>query len=88
MNKSLPAVSVSAGPPAKQAFDYKKSVEDGPVPAARCEGRRIARFRARQSGKLHSRFAAYMAFGAAVFISMIAAVTVASHDVPLMLGGF
>lgn len=41
-----------------------------------------------QSGKLHSRFAGYMAFGAAVFVSLMAAATVAIHDVPLMLGGF
>jgi hypothetical protein len=88
MNKSLPADSVSAGLPVNPAVESKQFVEDGPVQPARCEGGRIARFRARQSGKLHSRFAAYMAFGAAVVISMMAAVTVASHDVPLMLGGF
>jgi len=29
-----------------------------------------------------------MAFGAAVFVSLMAAATVASHDVPLMFGGF
>lgn len=44
--------------------------------------------RVRQSGKLHSRFAGHMAFGAAVLVSLVAAATVASHDVPLMLGGF
>ena len=84
MNKSLPAVSVSVG----LAVECKKSVEDEPTRAARCKGRKIARFRARQSGKLHSGFAGYMAFGAAVLVSVIAAATVASHDVPLMLGGF
>lgn len=88
MNKSLPAVSVPVGPPVNLAVECKKPVEDGLAPAAKCEGQRVARVRARQSGKLHTRFAGYMAFGAAVFVSMIAAATVASHDVPLMLGGF
>ena len=42
----------------------------------------------RQSGKLHSSFAGHIAFGAAVFVLLMAAATIASHDVPLMLGGF
>ena len=42
----------------------------------------------RQSGKIHSLFTACMAFGAAVFVSLMAAATVASYDMPLMLGGF
>ena len=90
MNKSLPAVSVSipADLPANLAVERQQPVEDGPAPVVKCEVRKISRFRLRQSGKLHSRFAGYMAFGAAVLVSMIAAVTVASHDVPLMLGGF
>jgi hypothetical protein len=44
--------------------------------------------RARQSGKLHPRFAGHIAFGTAVFVSLMAAATIASHDVPLILGGF
>lgn len=87
MNQSLPAVSVPAGLPVNLAAERKTPVKDD-APAIKREGRSIARARARQSGKLHSRFAGYMAFGAAVFVSMIAAATVASHDVPLMLGGF
>lgn len=43
--------------------------------------------RARQSGRLHPRLASCLAFLAAVFVSLLAAATVASHDVPLMLGG-
>lgn len=43
--------------------------------------------RARQSGRLHPRLAPYLAFLAAVLVSLLAAATVASHDVPLMLGG-
>ena len=86
MNQSLPAVSVSV--PVGLAVERKKSLEYEPTRAARCKGRKIARFRVRQSGKLHSRLAGYMAFGAAVLVSVIAAATVASHDVPLMLGGF
>ena len=88
MKKSLPAISVTAGLPANMAVKCNKPVEDGPSPTTKREGHKIARFRTRQSGKLHSRFAGYLAFGAAVCVSMIAAATVASHDVPLMLGGF
>jgi len=40
-----------------------------------------------QSGKFDSEFAPYIAFVIAVFVSFIAAVTVASHDLPFMLGG-
>jgi len=39
-----------------------------------------------QSGKFYSRFAPYIAFVIAVLVSFIAAVTVASHDLPFMLG--
>ncbi|WP_029525302.1 hypothetical protein [Polaromonas glacialis] len=86
MNKSLSAVSVPVGQPASLAAERKKPFQGGQT--AKREEQRIPGFRVRQSGKLHSRFAGYMAFGAAVFVSMIAAATVASHDVPLMLGGF
>ena len=88
MKKSLPAISITAGLPVNTAVECNKPVKDGPAPTTKREGQRIARFRTRQSGKLHSRFAGYLAFGAAVCVSMIAAATVASHDVPLMLGGF
>lgn len=40
-----------------------------------------------QFKKFDSEFVPYVAFAIAVFISFIAAVTVVSHDVPLMLGG-
>ena len=86
MNKSLSAVSVPVSQPASLAAERKKPVQGGQT--AKREEQRIRGFIARQSGKLHSRFAGHMAFGAAVFVSMIAAATVASHDVPLMLGGF
>ena len=88
MKKSLPAISVPAGLPVNTAVVCNKPVEDGPSPTTKREGPRIARFRTCQSGKMHSRFAGYLAFGAAVCVSMIAAATVASHDIPLMLGGF
>ena len=88
MKKSLPAILVSAGLPANTAVECNKPVEDGPLPTTKREEHKITRFRTRQSGKLHSRFAGYLAFGAAVCVSMIAAATVASHDIPLMLGGF
>lgn len=41
-----------------------------------------------QCGKVHPRLGSYLAFLAAVLVSMVAAATVASNDVPLMLGGF
>ncbi|MDB5932407.1 MAG: hypothetical protein JWR60_4114 [Polaromonas sp.] len=42
----------------------------------------------RQSGQLHPRLAPFLAFLATVFACMAAAATVASNDLPLMLGGF
>lgn len=51
-------------------------------------GSTIACSLARQSGKLHSQLAAYLAFAATAFVCIIAAAMVASHDLPLMLGGF
>lgn len=44
--------------------------------------------RSRQAGKLNARLGAWLAFGAAVFVSIVAAVAVASHELPLSLGGF
>lgn len=41
-----------------------------------------------QTGKLDARLGAYLAFGAAVLASIVAAAAVASHELPLMLGGF
>lgn len=83
MNK-IPSISIPVGPSAVSAGECTKSV-NARTPR---DLQRAASVRARQSGKLHSRFAGYMAFGAAVFVSLMAAATVASHDVPLLLGGF
>ena len=44
--------------------------------------------RIRQAGKLDARLGGYLAFGAAVLVSIVAAAAVASHDLPLILGGF
>ena len=88
MKKSLPAISVTAGLPANMAVKCNKSIEDESSPTAKRQGQRIAPFRLRQSGKMHFRFAGHLAFGATVCVSMIAAATDASHDIPLMLGGF
>lgn len=41
-----------------------------------------------QLGKLHAQLAAFMAFLTAVLLCVMAAATVASHDLPLLLGGF
>jgi len=87
MNK-LPAISTPVQDPVNPTGECKKTVKGGAAPDAHREEKRTSGYRARQSGKLHSRFAGYMAFGAAVFVSLMAAATVASHDVPLMLGGF
>lgn len=84
MNNSIPAVSVRIGPPANMAAECKKPSVYGTPPNVQP----TASLSACQSGKLHSQFAGYMAFGAAALVAMIAAATVASHDVPLMLGGF
>jgi hypothetical protein len=44
--------------------------------------------RSRQAGRLDAQPAACLAFGAAVLASIVAAAAVASHELPLMLGGF
>lgn len=41
-----------------------------------------------QAGKLDARLGAWLAFGAAVCVSIIAAVAVTSNELPLSLGGF
>ncbi|MDB5845730.1 MAG: hypothetical protein JWP79_3040 [Polaromonas sp.] len=41
-----------------------------------------------QAGKLDAQLGGYLAFGATVFVSIVAAAAVASNDLPLMLGGF
>ena len=41
-----------------------------------------------QAGKLDAQLGSYLAFGAAVFASIVAAAAVASYELPLMLGGF
>ncbi len=55
-------------------------------PDTQCEPSGSVR-RTRQSGKLHARLAPYLAFVGAVLGCLVAAATVASQDVPLMLGG-
>jgi len=42
----------------------------------------------RQAGRFSPLLASYVAFLVAVSVSMAAAATVASQDIPLMLGGF
>ena len=64
-----------------------KTVKKNP-PAGGMSGKQQAgSSRVYQSGKFDSKFAPYIAFVIAVFVSFIAAVTVASHDLPLVLGG-
>ena len=56
------------------------------VPAARSSA--PSGCHSRQSGRFHPRLASYVAFLVAVFVCMVAAATVASQDIPLMLGGY
>ena len=65
-----------------------KTVKKTP-PAGGMSGKQQAgSARVYQAGKFDSKFASYIAFVIAVFVCFIAAVTVVSHDLPLMLGGF
>ena len=61
----------------------KKSFPDFPPAAGQPVHRGV-----RQSGKIDFRLATCMAFGAVVFVSLMAAAVVASHDMTLMPGGF
>ena len=88
MKKSLPAFSHPACQPVRQASECVVFDGSRPTPARQPQQLQAARRGARQSGKIHSLFAACMAFGAAVVVSLMAAVAVAGHDMPLMLGGF
>ena len=88
MKKSFPALSHAACQPVRQtgecmAFDQQRQAPEGQPQLLQA-----VRRGARQSGKIHSLLAACMAFGAAVFVSLIAAAVVASHDMTLMPGGF
>ena len=88
MKKSLPAISGPPCLPDHSANGCQKLDENQPAPAVRLKvPRAIARCTS-QSGKLHSQFAAYLAFAAAVLVSLLAVFTVVSHDLPLMLWGF
>lgn len=86
MNTNLAAVapaehsSLSLPPDARRA-------EDKDACSGKLQASSSLVMRGRQSGRLHPRLAPYLAFLAAVFVSLVAAATVASHDVPLMLGG-
>ena len=85
---NLPDVSIAVESDATMSEQFKKSSEANIFINKYRQQQKIGKTGTYQSGKLHSRFAGYMVFGAAVFISLMAAAAVASHDLPLMLGGF
>ncbi len=66
---------------------HARCAEDNEACSGKLQASSSLVMRARQSGGLHPRLAPYLAFVAAVLVSLVAAATVASHDVPLMLGG-
>lgn len=82
---SAPELS-SMSLPAQRSGE-KTDREDGSGSTYRRESPRLAS-RSRQSGKLHPRRAACLAFFATVFACMAAVAAVASNDVSLVLGGF
>lgn len=84
----LPVISSPIKPSVNLVGKCKKPAEVRTSPNAHRARQKACSLRARQSGKLHSRFAGHMAFGAAVFVSLMAAATVASYDLPLIFGGF
>lgn len=49
-------------------------------------GKKVFPVLTRQSGKLDSELFSYIAFVIVVFISFVAAVTVISHELPLLIG--
>lgn len=92
MNPNFPTASAaadfSAGLPEQRYGPQRTAAPDAGAgfisrlkPARRASGVPTLR-------SLHSRRSAYAAFCATVFACVAAAATVASHDLPLMLGGF
>ena len=88
MKKSLPGNPVASLLRASRGCKMKKCPNGGASCGALPAGSSTNFSFARQSGKLHSQLAAYLAFSATAFVCVIAAAMVASHDLPLMLGGF
>jgi len=88
MKKSPPAISGPPFPPDNLANRCRTLKKNQPALSAQMKAPRVHASYTCRSGKLYSQFAGYLAFGAAVFASVAAAVAVASHNVPLMLGEF
>lgn len=87
MNK-LSVISIPVQPIANPAEKYKNPADASTGPNVQREWRKPVVTCEHQSGKLHSRLAGYIAFGTAAVVSLMAAATVASYDVPLVFGGF
>ena len=79
---------VSPGPSASRAGECKTPQKDCQSAAAVSRRQRATGARPLQLGKLNAQLAASMAFLAAVLVCVMAAAAVASHDLPLLLGGF
>ena len=76
------------GPSASRAGECKTMQKDCRRAVAMRKRQRAIGAGALQLRKLHAQPAASMAFLAAVLLCVMAAATVASHDLPLLLGGF
>lgn len=88
MKNSLLDSLASLGPSASQADECKTPQKDCHSAAAVPSRQRATGVWAPQLGKLHAPLAAFMAFLVVVLLCVMAAATVASHDLPLLFGGF
>jgi len=88
MRNSLSDSLSSLGPSASRAGKCKTPQKDCHRAAAVPSRQRATGVRAPQSGKLYAPLAASMAFLAVVLLCVMAAATVASHDLPLWFGVF
>ena len=87
MKKSLSDPSVFSGQPASNAKKLKAVGEDFRPVVIMPYGHRAIGGRASQFEKLDPEFVAYTAFVGSVFVSIIAADTAGSHEMPFMHGG-
>ena len=72
--------------PANRTSEGKKIEKKQPINVTVPDWHTGTRVRHCQLGKLHSKFVAYLAFLAAVLISLAAAGAVANYEMPLMFG--
>ncbi len=85
------SASVPLAEPLTDTLTAQVPVDEAPKPkgsGAGCHSRPAADLSKKPARAFHPRLLAYLAFFATVFASLTAAATVASNDVPLLLGGF